>query len=76
MKKNKDIEVLIEESSKNKNGETITVHEMKIGKKTIGTVEVLSANKFEVYYDNELISTVKGLDEAFEEIIRQWNLFQ
>ncbi|MGX7031036.1 DUF2969 family protein [Vagococcus zengguangii] len=76
MKKNKDIEVLIEETTKNKNGETVTVYEMKIGKKTIGTVEATANNKFEVYYDQELISTVKNLDEGFEEIIRQWNLFQ
>lgn len=76
MKKNKDIEVIIEETTKNKNGETINVYEMKIGKKTIGTVEALVNNKFEVYYDQELIGTVKNLDEAFEEIIRQWNLFQ
>ena len=75
MKKNKDIEVVIEESTKQKNGVALTNYEMKIGKKNIGHVENIE-NKFEVYFDGNLITTTKNLDDAFEEIIRQWNLFQ
>lgn len=73
-KKNKDIEVRIEETQKKVNGETITVSTLMIGKKEIGQVVPQDTKKFTVIIDGRNEATVKTLDEAIEYIIRQWNL--
>ncbi|MGX7243543.1 DUF2969 domain-containing protein [Enterococcus quebecensis] len=73
-KKNKDIEVRIEETQKKINGETITINTLMIGKKEIGQVVPQDSKKFAVVIDNRNEATVKTLDEAIEYIIRQWNL--
>lgn len=73
-KKNKDIEVKIEEAEKKINGETITVNTLTIGKKEIGQVLAQGTKKFSVVIDGRNEATVKTLDEAIEYIIRQWNL--
>ncbi|MEI5992999.1 DUF2969 domain-containing protein [Candidatus Enterococcus mansonii] len=73
-KKNKDIEVKIEETQKKINGQTLTVNTLIIGKKEIGQVVVQESKKFAVMIDDRHEATVKTLDEAIEYIIRQWNL--
>lgn len=76
MKKNKDTEVQIEEITINKNGEVLSGYEMKIGKKVIGKIEVLSEKKYNSMIEDENLGVTKSLDEAMETIIRHWNLFQ
>ncbi|WP_086312255.1 hypothetical protein A5821_000021 [Enterococcus sp. 7F3_DIV0205] len=73
-KKNKDIEVKIEESEKKVNGEVITVNTLTIGKKEIGQILTQDTKKFAVVIDGRNEATVKTLDEAIEYVIRQWNL--
>lgn len=73
-KKNKDIEVRIEETQKKVNGETVTISTLLIGKKEIGQVVPQDTKKFAVVIDERNEATVKTLDEAIEYIIRQWNL--
>ncbi|MBO0441899.1 DUF2969 domain-containing protein [Candidatus Enterococcus ikei] len=73
-KKNKDIEVRIEETQKKINGELLTVSTLMIGKKEIGQVLPQDSKKFAVMIDGRNEATVKTLDEAIEYIIRQWNL--
>ncbi|MFD1900237.1 DUF2969 domain-containing protein [Enterococcus termitis] len=73
-KKNKDIEVRIEESQKKINGELATINTLMIGKKEIGQVVSQASKKFAVVIDGRNEATVKTLDEAIEYIIRQWNL--
>ncbi|MGM0125035.1 hypothetical protein IGI37_002431 [Enterococcus sp. AZ194] len=73
-KKNKDIEVRVEETSKNVNGQAIDVTQLFIGKKMIGEVLTNDAKHFEIFMDNESQGVTKTLDEALESVIRQWNL--
>ncbi len=68
MKKNKEVEVNIEEQ-----GDT---HILKVGKKIVGTVTKLPSNKYTVVIDGEQDQTVKGYHEGYELLIRHWNLFQ
>ena len=73
-KKNKDIEVRIEESQKKINEELLTINTLMIGKKEIGQVVTQAEKKFAVLIDGRNEATVKTLDEAIEYVIRQWNL--
>jgi hypothetical protein len=73
-KKNKDIEVKIEEATKKINGQTMTVNTLLIGKKEIGQIILQDSKKFAVLIDGRNEVTVKTMDEAIEYIIRQWNL--
>ncbi|MFK4566726.1 DUF2969 domain-containing protein [Enterococcus sp. UD-01] len=73
-KKNKDIEVKIEEATKKINGQTMTVNTLLIGKKEIGQIIPQDSKKFAVLIDGRNEVTVKTMDEAIEYIIRQWNL--
>lgn len=72
-KKNKDIEVKIEESQKNVNGENKTVTQLFIGKKMIGEL-IPQEKNIEVIFDGESKGSVKKLDDGIEAIIREWNL--
>lgn len=76
MKKNKDIEVSAKETTRQVNGETQAVHTLSIGKKTIGEIIEISSKKYEVHMNDNEVSLASSLDQAYEEIIRQWNLFQ
>lgn len=73
-KKNKDIEVTIEETVQKINGESITIHTLTIGKKMIGQIVPQGAKKFAIMIDDRNEATAKSMDEAIEYIIRQWNL--
>ena len=76
MKKNKDIEVTVEEKNTNSKGQAADVHELSIGKKVIGEVEKLEAGKFVVSIAGEGPKYVKSVDEGYETLIGHWNLFQ
>lgn len=72
-KKNKEIEVRIEEEAKKVNGRSIVLSKLIIGKKEIGRV-IPDAEKMIIEIDGRKEATVKSFDEAVEYIIRQWNL--
>ncbi len=76
VRKNKDIEVRIEETKKNISGKTYEVTELYIGKKKIGEVLAFGPKEFQSFMDNEEIGASKTLDLAIESIIRQWNLHE
>lgn len=73
-KKNKDIEVIINETSQTINGELLTVHTLTIGKKMIGQIVPQGTKKFAIMIDDRNEGTAKSINEATEYIIRQWNL--
>lgn len=76
VKKNKDIEVRMEETKKNIQGNTYEVTELYIGKKKIGEILAYGPKEFQSFMDNEELGTSKTLDLAIESIIRQWNLHE
>lgn len=73
-KKNKDIEVRIEEEVLNVEGQQVTVTKMMIGKKEIGRIIPNDSKKFTLEMSGENTGTVKSVEEGIETIIRQWNL--
>lgn len=72
-KKNREINVRIEEENKQLNGKMITISKLMIGKKEIGRI-IPDEDKLSVEIDNKKEVTVKLFDEAVEYVIRQWNL--
>lgn len=66
MKKNRPVEVEIKEIDGK--------HQLTIGKKIIGEVLVASDNKYQAVLDNDILGVYKSLDDAFEEVLRNWNL--
>ncbi len=50
------------------------MNKLFIGKKEIGRVIPQNDKKFIIEIDGKQEGTAKNLDEAFETIIRQWNL--
>lgn len=73
-KENKDIEVRVEEEKAQYNGANVLMNKLFIGKKEIGRVIPQNDKKFIIEIDGKQEGTAKNLDEAFETIIRQWNL--
>ncbi|MCF1675074.1 MAG: DUF2969 domain-containing protein [Tetragenococcus halophilus] len=76
LKKNKEIEVHSEETSRNIKGQTYPVTELYIGKKQIGEVLHFGSKEFQSFADDEDLGTSKTLDLAIETIIRRWNLHE
>lgn len=76
MKKNKDIEVRLEEIEKQIKGTTYEVTELFIGKKKIGEILAYGPKEFHSFMDDEEIGASKTLDIAIESVIRQWNLHE
>ncbi|MGO2082371.1 DUF2969 family protein [Vagococcus sp.] len=74
MKKNKPIEVSINEIVKDISGTEQTVYEVLIGKKIIGEVSEIIGNKFQVNGLDDFKLTSKSLDDAIEELLKHWNL--
>ena len=68
-KKNKDIEVRVEEEKAQYNGANVLMNKLFIGR-----VIPQNDKKFIIEIDGKQEGTAKNLDEAFETIIRQWNL--
>lgn len=74
-KKNKDIQVQINEEERLINGEKQTVTQLVIGKKNIG--EIIPENKnFQAYNDGHLLGNYKTLNDGIEALIRNWNLHE
>lgn len=73
-KKNKDIEVRIEEEQGSFNGQKVEISKLFIGKKEIGQVIPQEPKKMIVTIDGRNEATLKTMNEAVEYIIRQWNL--
>jgi hypothetical protein len=73
-KKNKDIEVRIEETEKAIKGTKYAVTQLFIGKKMIGEILAYGPKDFVVFMNEEEFGHEKSVDNAIETIIRQWNL--
>ncbi|MDH6365429.1 hypothetical protein M2139_002432 [Enterococcus sp. PF1-24] len=73
-KKDKDIQVRLEEVEKNINGTKFAAYELAIGKKTLGVIIEKSAKSFEIEMTDGYKAVAKTLDEAVELVIRRWNL--
>ncbi|GCF93407.1 hypothetical protein NRIC_12980 [Enterococcus florum] len=72
-KKNKDIQVQVQEAAKLINGKKTEVTQLVIGKKVIG--EIIAEGKgFRVWAGDTQLGTVKTLDDGIEAVIRNWNL--
>ncbi|NST07375.1 DUF2969 domain-containing protein [Enterococcus faecalis] len=71
-KKNKDIEVRVEEEKAQYNGANVLMTQLFIGKKDIGRVIPQTDKKFIIEIDGKQAGRAKNLDEACEIIIRQW----
>lgn len=75
-KKNKDIEVCIEEVKKQIKGTTYDVTQLFIGKKMIGEILAYGPKEFEIFFGEEDFGKEKSLENAIETVIRHWNLHE
>lgn len=75
-KKNKDIEVRIEEVKKQIKGTTYDVTQLFIGKKMIGEILAYGPKEFEIFFGEEDFGKEKSLENAIETVIRHWNLHE
>lgn len=75
-KKNKDIEVRIEEVKKQIKGTTYDVTQLFIGKKMIGEILDYGPKEFEIFFGEEDFGKEKSLENAIETVIRHWNLHE
>ncbi|MEY8445063.1 DUF2969 domain-containing protein [Enterococcus ratti] len=75
-KKNKEIEVRIEELKKQINGKYYAVTQLFIGKKMIGEILTYGPKEFEIFLGEEDFGREKSLENAIETIIRHWNLHE
>ena len=74
MRKNKPVEVEIKETEVIYNGESISCHQLFIGKRMIGEVLEIEATKFEVKSDDNFVGITKTMEQGYEEVLRNWNL--
>ncbi|EOH86616.1 DUF2969 domain-containing protein [Enterococcus pallens] len=72
-KKNKDIQVQIQDAQKQVNGKTIEVIQLVIGKKIIGEL-IPDGKNFQIFVDGNSLGAAKSLDDGIEAVIRNWNL--
>ncbi|MFN6677588.1 DUF2969 domain-containing protein [Enterococcus faecium] len=75
-KKNKDIEVRIEEVKKDIKGKNYEVTQLFIGKKMIGEILVYGPKEYEIFFGEEDFGKEKSLENAIETVIRHWNLHE
>lgn len=73
-KKNKDIEVRMEDVMKTVAGKQVEVTELLIGKKVIGEILEESPKTFTMFMDNESKGQARTFEAAVESIIRDWHL--
>lgn len=73
-KKNKDIQVVVQEDQKKINGTTRNILNLLIGKKIIGQIMLNDDKKFVILNTGSKEIVMKTQEEAIEYIIRQWNL--
>lgn len=75
-KKNKDIEVRVEETVKVIQGKEYEVHQLVLGKKVIGEILAFGPKEFQSFLGEEDLGASRTLDAAIETILRQWNLHE
>ena len=75
-KKNKDIEVRVEETVKVIQGKEYEVHQLVLGKKVIGEILASGPKGFQSFLGEEDLGASRTLDAAIETILRQWNLHE
>ena len=73
-KKNKDIEVRIEETTRTIKGTDYVINQLSIGKKMVGEVMTLGAKEYEAFLGEEDLGSYKSVDLAIEAILLQHNL--
>ena len=76
MKKNKEIQIHMEEKKRILQGQEYEVTELYIGKKKIGEILAYGVKDFQAFMDDEAIGSNKTFELAVEAIIRQWNLHE
>lgn len=75
-KKNKDIEVRVEETVKVIQGKEYEVHQLVLGKKVIGEILASGPKEFQSFLGEEDLGASRTLDAAIETILRQWDLHE
>ena len=73
-KKDKKIEIQLEDSTVQINNQTFSGYRLTIGKKTIGEIAELSENHFAVIKNGNTESFYKELEKAVGNIIENYNL--
>lgn len=73
-KKDKKIEIQLEDASIVVNGQTYTGYVLTLGKKTIGEIAELADNQFAVVKNGAVTTFYKQLEKAVENIIENYNL--
>lgn len=73
-KKNKDIEVKVEETTRSIKGTEYTVNQLLIGKKMIGEVLTMGPKEHEAFLGEEDLGAYKSVDLAVEAVLMQHNL--
>ncbi|WP_373713856.1 DUF2969 domain-containing protein [Streptococcus sp.] len=73
-KKDKKIEIQIEDAIVEANGQKYEGYRLSIGKKVIGEVAELSENQFAVLKNGNAESFYKSLEKAVGNIIENYNL--
>ncbi len=76
MKKNKEIQIHMEEKKRILQDQEYEVTELYIGKKKIGEILAYGVKDFQAFMDDEAIGSNKTFELAVEAIIRQWNLHE
>lgn len=73
-KKNKDIEIKVNEKEIMLDGQKVSATELFAGKKQIG--EIREIKGFQAYAEGTLLGNFKKIDDAFEAVIANYNLHQ
>lgn len=73
-KKEKKIEIQLEEGSVFTNGQDYPGYQLFIGKKKIGEIAEISENQFAVVKNSAVDSFFKQIEKAVENIIENYNL--
>lgn len=73
-KKDKKIEIQIEDSQVVVNGDTFSGYQLTLGKKVIGEIAELGENNFAVVKNGNTESFYKELEKAVGNIIENYNL--
>nr|WP_245329602.1 DUF2969 domain-containing protein [Enterococcus alcedinis] len=76
LKKNKEIQIRMEETTRVLQGTKYDVTELHIGKKKMGEILEYGPKDFRTFMDSEAIGSSKTFELAVEAIIRQWNLHE
>ncbi|HEL1586655.1 TPA: DUF2969 domain-containing protein [Streptococcus suis] len=73
-KKDKKIEIQIEDSKVSVNGQMFPGYQLTIGKKVIGEIAELEVNQFAVVKNGNTESFYKKLEKAVGNVIENYNL--